>query len=66
MFLTQINFVYPEIFKPNVSNRFLVQNYLLNLCSRGVNSQRLFCSQKAKNVRIKDFWYTKSKAVEYI
>ena len=26
---------------------FLVQNHILNLCSRVVNSQRFFCSQKA-------------------
>ena len=35
----------PEIFK--FQTGFCVQNHLLNLCSRVVNSQRFFCSQKA-------------------
>ena len=43
----------------NLLNRFLSTNHLLNLCSRAVNSQRFFCSQKA-GVGIKAFWYTKS------
>ena len=51
----------PEIFKTNVSNRFL-NTKSINLCSRAVNSQRLFytCSQKLMlNVHIKSFWYSK-------
>ena len=39
IFLTQIYFCIPEIFKTN---------NLLKLCSRVVNSQKLFCSQKAR------------------
>ena len=44
--LSQIYFGIPEIFKTNVTNRFWVQNHLFILCSRVVNSQRLFYSQK--------------------
>ena len=47
IFWTQIYFCMPEIFKTNVSSQFLSTNHLLNLCSRVVNSQRLFCSQRA-------------------
>ena len=52
-------FCIPEIFKINVPNQFLVQNQLLNLCSFVVNSQRLYCTQKAGvKCSIKAFWYT--------
>ena len=51
--LTQIYICIPESLKINVSNN------LLNLCSRVVNSQTLFCSQKSGvKVRIKAIWYT--------
>ena len=43
IFLTQIYFCIPEIFKTNVSTQFLGTN----LCSSVVNSQRLFCNQTA-------------------
>ena len=46
IFLTQIYFYLPEIFKKSVSTRFWSTNTVLNLCSRFLNSQRLFCSQK--------------------
>ena len=53
-------FVYQKFFKRTFKIGFCVQNHLLNLCSLAVNSQRLFCSQKAgMNIRIKAFWYTK-------
>ena len=55
-----IYFCIPKIFKTNVSTLFLVQNHPLRLCSRLVNSQRLFCNQKLmRNVCIKAFWYLK-------
>ena len=40
-------FIIPEIFKTYVETGFWVQNHLMNLCSRAVNSQRLLYSQKA-------------------
>ena len=45
--LNRIYFCKPKIFKTNVYNQFLLHNYLLNLWSSAVNSQRLLCSQKA-------------------
>ena len=49
----------PEIFKTNVQNQFWVQNYLLNLCTNAVNSQRFYVVKKLVfNIRIKAFWYT--------
>ena len=47
IFLTQIIFVYKKSLKRMFKPDFWVQNHLLNLFSRVVNSQRLFCSQKA-------------------
>ena len=44
--LSRIKFCRPEILKTNVKTGFSVQNYILNLCSNAVNSQRLLCSQK--------------------
>ena len=39
---------------------FKIQNNLLNLHARVVNSQRIFCSQTTGiNIGIKAFWYTK-------
>ena len=37
----------------NVSNRFLSTKSPFNLCSRPLNSQRLFCSQKAGVIFLK-------------
>ena len=39
-------FVYQKSLKRPFKTSFWVQNYLLNLCYRAVNSQRLLCSQK--------------------
>ena len=73
IFLTQIYFCIPEIFKTNVSNRFWVQNHLLNLFSRALNSRRLFVLWIHKgyfvilvkklmwNVRIRTFWLLSGK-----
>ena len=35
-----------EIFKTNILNSFWVKNFILNLRSRGVNTQRLFCPKQ--------------------
>ena len=40
---------------------FLVQNHLLNICSRVVNSQRLFCSQKAGVKFYQDYAYNNNQ-----
>jgi hypothetical protein len=45
--LSQFLFCIPEIFKPNASNQFMSTKLPFELCSRAVNSQRLFCSQQA-------------------
>ena len=45
--LSKIYFCIPNIFKTNVYNGFWAQNHFLNLFSHFVNSQKLFCSQKA-------------------
>ena len=45
--LRQINFCIQISLKPMFKTGFWIQNHLWNLCSRIVNSQRLFCSQKA-------------------
>ena len=56
--LTKIYFCIPEIFWTNEQISILVQNHRLNLCSRAVNSQRLFVIKMLVwNVRIKAFWY---------
>ena len=47
LILAQIYFCIPEI-ERTFQTGFGVQNHLLNLCSRVVNLQRLFCSQKEK------------------
>ena len=57
-------FVYQKSLKRTFKTGFWVQNHLLNLCSRAVNSQRLLCSQRA-GVRIKAFWYTNSVSFFY-
>ena len=64
-------FEYQESFKTNVSNRFWVQNHLLNLWSLVVNSLRLFCIVKKQvlNIHIKAFmWFFNitSKLFEWI
>ena len=57
--LSQIYFWIPGIFKTNKINFWI--------CSCVVNSQRLFCSQKAgRNDRIKAFWYTLQTSSIYI
>ena len=44
--LSQIYFGIPEAFKTNVKIIILdKKNYLSNLCSKIMNSQRLFCTQ---------------------
>ena len=49
---------YEKSLKRTFQTGFWVQNNRLNLCSRVMNSQRLFCSQKTVwNVRIKAFLY---------
>ena len=57
--LSQIYFCISQIYK----NQFWVQNNHFNLCSYAVNSQRLFCSQKAGvklwNVCLQAFWNIK-------
>ena len=58
--LMNINLICHKYLKRTFKTGFWVQNYQCNLCSSGVNSQRLLCSQKLVwNVRIKVFWYTK-------
>jgi hypothetical protein len=39
-------YLYIKNLKLVFKTKFLVQNYLLYLCLRVVNSERLFCSQK--------------------
>ena len=46
-FRLRFTFVYQKPLKQMFQPGFLVQNCPLNLCSRAVNSQRLFCSKKA-------------------
>ena len=58
--LRQIYFEYQKSLKRTFKTVFCVLNYLSILCSRVVNSLRLFCSQKAGvKFRNIDFWYTK-------
>ena len=53
--LSWMFFCVPDI-KQTLKTVLWVQNHLLNLCSRVVNSQKLFCSHNlVRNVRIKDF-----------
>ena len=42
----RFSFAYQKSIKPTFKTGFWVQNHLLNLCSRVVNLQKLFCSQK--------------------
>ena len=47
IWVSHIYFCILEIFKRTIQTGFWEQNPLLNLCSRIVNSQSLFCSLKA-------------------
>ena len=54
-------YVYQRSLKRTLKPGFWAQNHLLNLCSRVVNSQRLYSVVKEPvlNVCIEAFWYTK-------